>query len=106
MAKLQYIRLGFREAKRHAIVGLKGDIRHEPRDAQAQKNLLAVGEVSPEEVSQLIATCVGTQYGSSPHYVDPSVEVHEFFPGRGRPGARWYIKLYFRQNIVFISVHR
>ena len=84
----------------------RGDIQHEAREAQIEKNLLAIGDVTAADVAALIRRCSGRQYASSPHHRNPTVEVHEFFPGRGVRGQpRWYIKLYFRNGTTFISVH-
>ena len=107
MTKLPYFALGFTAARRKALEGLKGDIQHEARAAHEEKNLLATGEVSVAIVAKLLASCSGAQYRSSGHFNDPRTEVHEFYPGRGLPGEpRWYIKLYFRKGITFMSVHR
>lgn len=65
------------------------------------KNLLLTGEISVEEVIELIQNTKGTQYQSSPHHYVPSVDVHIFRP------KEWYIKFYFIDpDVIFISVHK
>lgn len=88
-----YNPIGFREAKRRTLDDLaSGDIQHEPRDAFGEKNLLAIGDVTAEFVAGLLRRCQGSQYASSPHHRNPTVEVHEFFPGRGVRGQpKWYV---------------
>jgi hypothetical protein len=104
---LPYRPIGFREAKRRTLEALDvGDIQHEPREAHEEKNLLAIGEVSTRFVADLVRSCTGGQYCSSPHHRNASIEVHEFFPGRGVSGRqKWYVKLYFHRGTTFISVH-
>lgn len=68
------------------------------------KNLLATGEVSPEEVMEVIGRARGDCYTSSPHHYDGSVEVHILTPKYAR--QEWYIKWYLVEpNCFFISVH-
>jgi len=65
------------------------------------KNHLAVGAVSVEEVIELINSTKGDEFETSYHHVMTELEVHIFKP-RG-----WYIKCYFIEpDIFFISVHR
>jgi hypothetical protein len=99
--------LGFREAKFGLIAALEGgDYVHEAREAQNEKNLLAVGEVTRAFVIGLLRRTKSDDYGSSPHHADASVEVHVFRPMAG--AVRWYVKAYFAPDAsaVFISVHR
>ena len=103
--------VGFKEAKERAIKALRsGDVAHEARGDIDDKNLLLTGEVSADEVARLLSRCRGTQHSSSPHHLDPSIEVHVFRPvDRDVAGkeTRWYIKLYFLDpDAWFISVHR
>jgi hypothetical protein len=68
------------------------------------KNLLAVGEVTPEFVVSLLKRCHGGQYTSSPYHFDRSVDCHLFKPVVD--GRAWYLKAYFLSaDAVFISVH-
>ena len=51
--------------------------------------------------------CLGSQYSSSRHHVSRDIEVHTFKPVILHDDFReqWYIKLYFIDQLVFISVH-
>ena len=101
-----YKPLGFLAAKRRTLTALTGDIQHEVRDAE--KNLLATGQVTVAEVAEAVMRCRSSQYSSSPHHREAGTEVHVFRPNLSpRAGHRgsWYIKLYFRAGIIFISVH-
>jgi len=104
-----YTPVGFTAARAELIACLRAQrVQHEPRDVSTEKNLLAVGEVTIDFVIAQLRRCRGGQYRSSAHHRAPSIEVHEFFPGRGdRSSAlgRWYIKAYFLEGAVFISVH-
>jgi len=105
--KSGYVPLGFREARGRAVAALTAGsvIEHEAREALNEKNLLAIGEVSCEDVAFLLKRCLGTQHYSSPHNCDAATEVHVFKPIDSQ-GDQWYIKLYFRKATIFISVHR
>lgn len=102
--------VGFLEARRRAIRALAGDERvtHELRESREEKNLLATGVVSPEFVSLLLSRCTGAQYTRSVHHLDRATPVHIFQPTVRTEGVdhRWYIKVYFGQSTVFISVHQ
>jgi len=103
--------MSFNDARRDAIRAIEeGHIQHEARDEVDEKNLLATGEVTPEQVVRLLKSCRGTQHSCKPHHQVPTIDVHVFKPeaslGHGQPKARWYIKLYFIEpNVWFISVH-
>lgn len=101
-----YTPLGFRAARQRAVGALSGGerIEHEARPGLAEKNLLAIGDVSTGFVAELLARCRGQEYRSSPHDSDSATEVHIFTPIDSM-GRRWYIKLYFRGHTVIISVH-
>ena len=106
MAGRAYKPLGFLSAKRRTLTALTGDIQHEVRDAE--KNLLATGQVTVAEVADAVMRCRSSEYSSSPHHRDAGTEVHVFRPSfspRAGQRGRWYIKLYFRTGIIFISVH-
>lgn len=95
----------FKEVRNRLIDALRERrYQHEARDALAEKNLLAVGELSAEDVIVMLQRCRGTRHQAGPHDFDRSVTVHQFRPlVRGRS---WYIKVYFLEEIaVFISVH-
>jgi hypothetical protein len=97
--------MGFKDAKRKVIDCLNtGHVLHEQRDAIDVKNLLAIGAVSINDVTQIIKRARGDSYSSSPHHYDETIDVHvlrtEF------AGLKWYIKWYFVEpDSVFISVH-
>jgi hypothetical protein len=104
-----YTPLGFTNAKAQALALLAdGDIQHEIRDAMSEKNLLAIGDVTPEFVAGLMKRCRGHQYTSRPHDRDRATEVHIFKPLErlSERAITWYIKLYFQEGVIFISVHR
>lgn len=102
--------MGFREAQDRLIEALReGRFQHEARQTRSEKNLLAVGDISAEEVIALLHRCRGDQHEESPHHWDRATTVHEFRPVVG--GERWYIKAYFdpgdrSAGATIISVHR
>jgi hypothetical protein len=98
--------VGFRDARREFISALEdGRIEAEPRSAVTEKNLLAIGEISPDEVANLIKRCRGGQHSSSPYDFDESIDVHVFKPTVGN--IHWYIKGYIiADKVIFISVHK
>ena len=103
--------MGFSAAKAAAVAALhEGNFEHEAREALAEKNLLAVGDVDASEVAELVLKTRSEDYRESPHHWDQSVLVHTFRPTVR--GQRWYIKVYFLEadrddrKAVFISVHR
>lgn len=101
--------MGLKSARRALIAALKaGDFQHESRDALKEKNLLAVGDVTEDEVISLLQKTRGDQYGSSNHDWDAETIVHVFKPEVD--GERWYIKAYFLdpedRSAMFISVHK
>ena len=97
--------MGSREIKRQVIDCLnKGRISHEQRNDIDVKNLLAIGQVSLEEVAAVIGRSRGNDYSSSPHHFDASISVHIIKTNQA--GQSWYVKWYFVEpNSVFISVH-
>ena len=100
--------MGFKAAKKSVVTALReGNFLHEARDAVSEKNLLAVGEIEPEDVAKLVLRTAAADYSESPHHADRSVVVHTFKPTVSR--ERWYIKAYFladEESATFISVHR
>lgn len=101
--------MGLRSARAATIEALRsGNFDHEVGETRAEKNLLAIGAVSPGHVIDLLRRCRGGDYSESPHHWDRSVSVHVFTPQAG--GQRWYIKAYFIEGFgekaTFISVHR
>ena len=83
---------------------LEGYVVHEARNDIDIKNLLEVGDVSIEEVVQVLKGSRGNEYESSPHHMDQSIDVHVI--KTSYQSMRWYIKWYFVEpDAVFISVH-
>ncbi len=97
--------MGFKLAKSKVIECLNsGCVLYEKRGNINIKNLLSTGEISVEEVLEIIRRARGDNYSCSPHHFDANIEVHvieTIFSGRN-----WYIKWYFDEpDCVFISVH-
>lgn len=97
--------MGFKDVRSLLIDALEsGRFQHEYRKDMESRNLLAVGDVTPDFVARLLRRCDGSRYKASPHHFDGSVLVHEFKPVDD--GVRWYVKAYFLSaDAVFISVH-
>jgi hypothetical protein len=95
----------FTEIKRQVIQCLiEGSVLHEARNKIDIKNLLEVGTVTIEEVTQIIKKARGTEYAATPHHMDPSIDVHVIKTRYA--SEQWYIKWYFIEpDAVFISVH-
>ena len=98
--------MGFLDVRVLLIDALEaGRVQHEFRADMESKNLLAVGEVTPEFVVSLLRRCRGSQCRCSPHHFDQRVLCHQFTPQLN--GERWYLKAYFLSaDAVFISVHQ
>ena len=98
--------MSFGEARDRLIDALRdGRYGHEARDALAERNLLAIGAVTADDVIRMLRRCRGGQFRESPHHFDRTVTVLEFRPLIG--AERWYVKAYFiADRAVFISVHR
>jgi hypothetical protein len=98
----------FKEARAALIEALKeGRYQHEARDAQEEKNLLAVGDVTPEEVIEILKACRGKLHRNEPHYCMADIEVH-VFKATKKIGdwAQWFVRAYFiERDAWFISVH-
>lgn len=97
--------MGFKDAKRQLLECLtSGNILHEQRNDIDIKNLLATGQISVGDVSDIMGRVRGNCYESSPHHVVSDIEVH--IVKTVYQGVHWYIKWYFVEpNSVFISVH-
>lgn len=94
--------MGFREAKKRVLEALiSGSFIHAIRDRIDEKNLLHSGDVSAEEVVEIIKRCNGTHHTETPHHTINTTTTHIL----KRDG--WYIKFYFiDRDTVFISVHQ
>ncbi len=63
--------MGFRAAKAATIEALRtGNFEHEVGETRAEKNLLAIGDVSPDDVIGLLRRSRGDDYRESPHHWD------------------------------------
>ena len=81
-----------------------GAILHAERGNIDVKNLLATGEVTTDEIAEVIGRARGTDYQCSPHHLAANIDVHII--KTAHRGMDWYIKWYFVEpNCVFISVH-
>jgi hypothetical protein len=110
--------MGFKDVRDKVATALKaGNYGIEPRRTTTadggNANLLQNGEITAEEVVELLYKyCSGTQYETSRHH-QLSCDVHIFKPVRR--GQRWYIKTYFlseittlqdeQADVIIISVH-
>lgn len=93
---------GFKQARQDVLAALEiGNYQHAARGSIEVKNLLATGEVSVQQVIEIVRQCSGMHHCSSAHHSVASIEVHVL----RRLG--WYIKFYFIEpDVWFISVHR
>lgn len=86
---------------------LDGRFEHEPRPLASGKNLLASGQISPQEVVALLRRCRAHQHEVRPHHHVAEQAIDIFKPVVD--GERWYIKSYLIEAdgeiAVFISVH-
>ncbi len=94
--------MGFREAKFLVVQALEsGTFDHEVRNDIDDKNLLSSGDVSVDELLDVVRRCNGSHHTMSQHHFIEDIEVHIF----RRDG--WYIKFYFiTPDTYFISVHK
>lgn len=94
--------MSYKIAKNKILQALKeGSYQHEVRRGIDTKNLLAIGQVTALEVSQLIASSDGTMHQETPHHTIKDLMVHVI------KVRNWYIKFYFLEpDAWFISVHR
>ena len=93
---------GFKAVKRAVLAALHcGDYHHEARNHINVKNLLATGEVSAQDVADVIRRSDGASYVCSRLHADLAIDCH-VIRTRG-----WYVKFYFADPFtIFISVHR
>lgn len=94
---------GFKAAKRKVLDALlNGRFLHETdRSMIVTKNLLFTGDVTAEEVADVIKLSQGQDHSVSSHHQDGSCLVHVI----KRDG--WYLKFYFLDpDTTFISVHQ
>ncbi|QCG95160.1 hypothetical protein E6C67_14760 [Azospirillum sp. TSA2s] len=94
--------MGWSQVKPKVIQALKdGTFQHEARREIATKNLLQMGDVTADEIAQVLRTARGTDHRTDPHHNDPGIDVN-IVTHKG-----WYIKFYFADpDTIFISVHK
>lgn len=69
--------MGFKDAKRRLIVALEGGVfQHVVRDEIDEKNLLHCGDVTVENVLEIVRKCNGTHHTETLHHQDGSIMVH------------------------------
>ncbi len=97
--------MGFNEIKYQVIHCLKnGNILYAERKDINVKNLLAIGEITTQDLIGILKKSKGNEHQSSPHHYDPNINVHIIKTSYS--GVTWYIKWYFDEpNSIFISVH-
>ena len=98
--------MGFRDVKSQVITCLEnGTYDHEVREKIDVKNLFQCGQLTDNDVIELIRHTRGNEYEVSPHHQAPTIDVHVLKPFKN--GKRWYIKFYFIEpDAMFISVHQ
>jgi len=92
--------MNFKEARSALIEALReGRFQHEAREAQEEKNFVAVGDLTAEQVIEILKACVGRHYKWEWHHVLPRVEVH-VFKGKKIIGSwkQWFIRAYFLEE--------
>jgi len=97
--------MGFSDAKRQVLTCLKSrKILHEERNNIEIKNLLSTGQVSVEEVKDILSQVRGNEYEGSKHHTISTLDVH--IVKTSFRGKHWYIKWYYLEpDSIFISVH-
>lgn len=95
-------KIGFTEAKRRLIKTLReGPFLHEARNQVATKNLLQMGQITPDDLTEIVKRCSGQHHERSPHHSVTSIDVHIL------RRDDWYVKFYFVDpDTIFISVHQ
>lgn len=94
--------MGFRDAKRRVLKALsEGDFLHAARDRIDERNFLHTGEMTVEDVMEIVKKCNGSHHVEAPHHTVAGVSIHVL----KRDG--WYIKFCFiEEDTYFLSVHR
>lgn len=95
-------KVGFKEARRRLINALQqGTFLHEARSQVDTKNLLQMGQITTDDLCEVVKRCSGQHHEMSPHHTVADVDVHIL----RRDG--WYVKFYFVDpDTIFISVHQ
>lgn len=96
--------MGLKNVRQKVIKCLKsGRIQHVTSRSGniVEKNLLVTGQITVEEVIELINRTKGNDFKCVKHHILKNIDVYIFKPNN------WYIKCYFIEpDIFFISVHR
>lgn len=94
--------VGFKEAKRRLIEAIReGTFLQEARSQVETKNLLQMGQITSDDLVEIVKRCSGQHHERSPHHSVAGVDVHIL----RRDG--WYVKFYFVDpDTIFISVHQ
>ena len=100
--------MGFTDVKHLVLACLDaGAFGFAIREHMSEKNLLATGAVTVEQVRRMIGRCTGLHYKALPMTEDPATLKHELRPVVD--GRQWFIRFYFVKNpddlVMFISVH-
>ena len=98
--------MGFSEEKRWLLVVLEsGNLVHDFRGLNSDKNWLSDGRLSIEEACALVALTRGDQAESKPHHERAELIVWIFKPALD--GKRWYIKFQrtAQGRAKFLSFH-
>ena len=97
--------MGFQEDKLLMLEALRrGQVIHEERSYQDDKNRLATGAISDEEAVAILTAARGQNSTASVHHYDSELKVWIMKPTVA--GISWYIKAYLQEGkIVFLSFH-
>ena len=98
--------MGFNDDKKKMIEALrKGEVLHEARSYQEDKNLLATGQITEEEAALILGSIPGRDAEASVHHYDQSQPI--WIMKTNVDGVKWYLKAYLQgENVVFLSFHQ
>ncbi len=97
--------MGFTDVKHLVLACLDaGAFAFAIREHMSEKNLLATGAVTVEQVRRMIGRCTGLQYRALPMTEDPDTLKHELRPVID--GRQWFIRLKWAGNEVRGAVGR
>ncbi len=97
--------MGFKDVITKLIRCVKeGAYDHEIRKNIEVKNVFISGDLSTNELIEIIKCTTGNDYQKSKYHGDNSIDIHIIKPIKN--SKKWYIKFYFFDpRTVFISVH-
>ena len=98
--------MGFNEDKSRMVAALlAGQVIHEERSYQENKNLLATGQITEEQAASILGSVPGRQAEGSVHHYDPSQRI--WVMRVNVEGVQWYLKAYLKEeSVVFLSFHQ